>query len=919
MERFFDVVTQRAVLILILILGITAFFATYLPRLRIDTSVTQMLVEDLPAKVEYDRLRKEFGRASDDILVVFKGEDVFSPAAFEKIGQLTRALQSVEGVMRVVSLSTLKYDLDLLGEWTLEDLRRNVNMADIFINNVVSPDGKATGIMVILKERYQIGATTEAIEKVLERFRHASEAFQVYQIGSPVIGYTLTKYAARDLRILPFVAWFVMLVVLLFCFRSLRGALLPLIAVCLVLVWTFGLMGMLDVSLSVVTMIVPILLIAVGSAYALHIMAAYFHEAVGAREESHRETVIRGLMRVCIPTVLASATTIVGFASLLFNRIQVTKEFAIFSCLGLFFMLIVLVTFIPATLSILGRPRATKPSDLEKLSWLDIFLSKALAITLDHPKTILVVSSLITLVATVGLFRIRVETTPMSYFRETAPIRKAFEDAHKTLSGVYPINVVLRSREPGYFKSPEVLGKVEAFQDYLSGIEGVDLAGSVVDMVKFEGLLTWSFRDKARYYLLPDDPFVIQESVRNCRLLDGDASVDYLVSRDFSRINITCRTHILSTADFIEFEKRVLDYFHRYFPEDIECVVTGLTMAVSHSSEAVTTGQIESLALAIVLIFLLLSILFVSPRVGFYAMLPNFFPVLVNFGVMGWFGIHLCVATSLIASIAIGLSVDDTIHYAFRFSREYKRDASRRHAMARTTRAVGKPVVFTSLAVGLGFSVLLFSTFVPTTIFGFLMLVTAASGLAADLFILPAILLRIDFVTLWDFVSETMGDGFYRRMALFANILRSRVASVVVTGFEKNFTSQDVIFPASDQGRAIYLILRGRVAVCPDTDKAGEPLGEFGKGHILSERTLNRAFWNRVTARALEPCRLLQVDRQAMDHLKKFFVRTSSGPPLRLDGVIAKRQQTSRGALNCRSLPSGATIYSFWLRTQPGE
>ena len=337
-------------------------------------------------------------------------------------------------------------------------------------------------------------------------------------------------------------------------------------------------------------------------------------------------------------------------------------------------------------------------------------------------------------------------------------------------------------------------------------------------------------------------------------------------------------------------------------------------MAVSHSSETLTTGQIKSLCIALVLIFILLSLLFVSPRVGFYAMLPNFFPILVNFGVMGWFGIDLCVATSLIASIAIGLSVDDTIHYAFRFHREFKKGSSRTHAMFRTTTAVGKPIVFTSLAVGLGFSVLLFSSFVPTAIFGLLMLVTATSALFGDLFILPAILLKIELVTLWDFVAQATGKDLYQRITLLSNIARSRAKSVVVTGFEKNFKSGEAIFRQDALGNPVYLILRGKVIVSVNKDGRERAIMKLTRGEALTE-----AFWavyadGSVTVRALEATRLLKISNRTLKLLKKHFTHTPSRSYLNLDGIQVEQQETTMGILNRRFLPRKATFYSFWLR-----
>jgi hypothetical protein len=205
-------------------------------------------------------------------------------------------------------------------------------------------------------------------------------------------------------------------------------------------------------------------------------------------------------------------------------------------------------------------------------------------------------------------------------------------------------------------------------------------------------------------------------------------------------------------------------------------------------------------------------------------------------------------------------------------------------------------------------------------IFGVLMVVTAISALIGDLFILPAILLRIELVTLWDFVSETMGKGLWQRIALLGDVLSSRVTSLVVIGFEQNFRSRDVIFGWGDRRKTLYLILRGKVLVSVNKDGREEAIGEFGKGHILGEMAWNRAFWLQTKVTALEPCRLLQINRHTLDRrVKNLLLYTASTPCLKLDGIPAKRQETDRGALNCRCLPGKATIYSFWLRIQPEE
>jgi signal transduction histidine kinase len=171
------------------------------------------------------------------------------------------------------------------------------------------------------------------------------------------------------------------------------------------------------------------------------------------------------------------------------------------------------------------------------------------------------------------------------------------------------------------------------------------------------------------------------------------------------------------------------------------------------SSHLLTWGQAKSFSLTMVFIFAIMLILFLSTKVGFIAILPNAFPIIMNFGIMGWFGIHLSMVTSLIASIAIGLAVDDTIHYLYRYNREFKKDLNKDRALKDSILHVGRPVLFTTVTIGIGFAVLLFSSFKPTSIFGLLMVITMLAAVIGDLLILPALMLNVELVTAWDMLK----------------------------------------------------------------------------------------------------------------------------------------------------------------------
>ncbi|MDY6837566.1 MAG: MMPL family transporter [Thermodesulfobacteriota bacterium] len=884
MEPFFRLVIRRAYLILAAILSITLFFSFHLHKLHVDTSPTRMLVEDLPAKREYDRFREWFGKASDDILVVVKADNVFSQTTFEKIERLTKTLESIEGVKRVVSLSTLKNDMDILNEWSLEDLKRHLGMADIFLDNMVSADGKVTAVAVVLEETYVLGPLSESVERCLQAIRDPEKPFQVYQIGNPIVGHTLTKYTEKDLRRLPLFTMSIMLIVLWFCFRNLRGAVVPLAAVSLALVWTLGLMGLVNVSLSIATMIIPTLLIAVGSAYAMHIMAAYFDEA--HRQDNHQRAITVALTRVGLPSIFVCVTTIVGLASLLLNKIVVVKEFAIFSCIGLFFLLLIHLTFIPATLSCLQMPRPKGRLSSRETPWIDLFLKTVVQTIKRQPARIVTIALALTLVSALGIIRIKVETAPIEFFKPTAPVRMAFEDAHNNLAGIYPINVILETDKEGYFSSPKALQRVGNFQKSLGAMEGVDLTISVVDLLKLENLLTRGFRDKERYYVLPDDPFVVKEAIKNYRIFQGDEMVNHFISKDFSKINIVCRTHIVSTAGFLQAEKAIISNLKNQFSQDVQFHVTGLCMVGSHSSEALTLGQIKSLGLAMACIFVLLSILFFSAKVGFCAMVPNFFPVLVNFGVMGWAGMHLTVATSLIASIAIGIAVDDTIHYMFRFNQQFHKDFSRRHANKRTITDVGKPIVFTSLAIGLGFSVFLFSSFVPTAVFGLLMLITMASALYGDLLLLPLIMQT----TPWLFGVIEKGIGLYSNVSLFRNLSPSEARSVVLAGTRAQFPPGTMVYRKGDLGNGLYLILEGTVRLSNTArGHPGHLKTDLGRGEIFGVMGITGPVTRETSATTLGNSILLRIDEGALRHLEKRSPRVAFGLYSNLARIVENR------------------------------
>ncbi|MGD9349033.1 MAG: efflux RND transporter permease subunit, partial [Desulfobacterales bacterium] len=259
--------------------------------------------------------------------------------------------------------------------------------------------------------------------------------------------------------------------------------------------------------------------------------------------------------------------------------------------------------------------------------------------------------------------------------------------------------------------------------------------------------------------VIPQEAYEARMAVNNYKGLLGEELFSPFMTPQLDTANILMLTHISSTKDLLKIRDQIRIHAQQNLPDHLAVEVTGFGVALSASSHLLVEGQIKSVALGLILIFAIMFLMFLSAKVGLIALVPNCFPIIMNFGIMGWMGIPLSTSTSLIASIAIGLAVDDTIHYLHRYNREFKKDLDKDRAMRAAIKNVGKPIIFTTLTISIGFCVLMLSHFNPTAIFGFLMVITMLAALIGDLILLPALMRHVELVTAWDLLKlmPTMG------------------------------------------------------------------------------------------------------------------------------------------------------------------
>ena len=891
-RQMFVWILNRPLIVIFMIAAITFFFAWRLPDLSFKTSIYDLQIEDLPETAQYNSFKKIFG--SDEIIrVVIKCKNVFDPITFRKVEQLAETTAAIEGVRRVISLPGIKKAVDVSGKWDMEKFSALITPVDLFHKNLISTDSQTTALTLVLENDAD---PDKVIRSVRQLLADGPTDLTLYQIGMPLVSEALVNFTQKDFFRLPPLTFLLIAFILFYLFRKAQYVLIPLASMGLALVWTLGLMAYLGISLSMLTMIVPVFLVAVGTAYCLHIVSEYLTCQKEAKLPT--EAVTKTYSNIALPTFLAVLTTAVGLGSLLVNRISAIQEFAIFSCFGIFSILIIVMTFLPAALSFIPLPAHGPKKEINTTSFFNRFIEKIIDLNLNHQKIVLTVIGVVVLICLIGILRIRVETNPVGYLRDGTQVKDNFNDIYQTLSGSFPINVVMGQPEADYFEDPQHLADIARIQEFLVTLPGVDKTVSFADYLKLVNYVLNHFEPK--YYTLPEEGFELRMLMNNYATILGEDMLTRFINSDFSKTNIILLTHISSSKEFLQIREKTLAFAEQHFSKDLNWEVTGLGMVIAASSHQLTIGQIKSLSITMILVFGIMFILFLSIKVGLIAILPNLFPIIINFGIMGWLGIELSMVTSLIASIAIGLAVDDTIHYLVRYNQEFRKDLDDERAIRDTLHHVGRPITFTTITICVGFSVLIFSSFKPTAIFGVMMVITSLSALVGDLILLPSLIRHVELVTLWDLVRLKLGEEPRTGIPLFKGLSRTQIHYILMAGSLTKIDTDEVLFNKGDSSNSMYAIVSGTVDVFdPVRDDELEYqserrvlINQLETGDVLGEMGFLRSAPRSATVIATSPVELLKINWKMIKRLQWLYPPTAQKFFLNLMGIVCDRLES---------------------------
>ncbi len=746
-------VTERPVWTIAVILALTVFALTRIVdfgssppelRLRFDPSLERLLDVGEEERSIRERTRRLFGK--DDVLVVaLAAADVFTPEVLGTVKRLGERLASLEGVDRVVSLFSALHVRrrggDLVIEPFLTDVpespaalelvRQRVLSNPVYAGTLVSRSGRAATLIVHLEEANGFDLIRTGLHERIETALVEERGdLDTWMAGTRHTEVNMISLLLSDLaRIIPLGIAFLALIVFL-AFRTVKGVVVPISGIVIANLWTIGTMAGLGYPLHLVNAVIPALIQTVGITYTMHVISEYYDQLrqPGAAEAAPGLGPAGNALRdLAAPLFFTGLTTAAGLSCLMLTPMVAVQEFGMFSVIGVCYSVILATTFVPAALS-LGeqRVRGSREDRFDRLA------ARLARFDLRHRRAIFAVAAVIFALSVVGMTRIRVNTDFVSNFPPGHPVRSDFEAISDYLDGAGGIQVVLEADTRDAFKEPANLRELQSLQRWLEEQPEVGSTTSLVDYLRV--IHAGFLGEDPQATPIPDSKRLISQLL----FFGADPEMRRFVDSAAYGSSILVRYRTQDSASMNAFLDRLEARLAR-LPERIDAWVSGDTVLLARTVDSVSRGQVRSLSVAFVAIFAALAILFRSLRVGFLALVPNVLPVAFYFGLLGLTGVSLNPTTAVIACLALGVAVDDTIHYFARFRGVASGADDEAKAAVSALRIVGRPITVTSIALVLGFGAATTAQLYNQAEFGALTAITLGFAWIVDIFLTPVV------------------------------------------------------------------------------------------------------------------------------------------------------------------------------------
>ncbi len=735
--------------VLIFVVAFTVLCAFKVQHLKFDYDFEAFFPNEDSELEVYETHRNRFEWDNEFVLLGLENKSgIFRKEFLKKVDTLTKELNQIRYVNRVISPTNIK-NISLSGlapvqkrllhiddESLYKDDSVNIYNTPELIGSFFPKDAKSLSIFIKTDEglsKIKCDSLAKNIESAFQKY-HFDE---IHFVGRIVAQDVYLKNLQKEFVYFLAISFFLVILFLWISFRSMYGIIVPMVIVMISIFWTLGIMAMLGQSLDIMTVMLPTMIFIAGMSDVVHFFSKYFEEIAKGTEKQKIYPLI--LKEVGFPTFLTLITTVVGFLSLLFSSIKPIKDFGIYTSVGIIIAFCLTYTLLPALFYFFTPKKLVAVHSHDNKTY--NVMRKVLFWIFRNQKTIIITTCVLVALSIVGVYKIKVNNILLEDLSDSVKIKQDFMffDAH--YSGARPLELAVEIKNNKTVWDYDVMRQLNEVDEFLKKEYH---AGFMYSPAMLTKTLNKALNDE----ISGEGKFPSEEEYEDIKkqLINNKKNKDIkriiTVDGKFARIN--GKIGDVGSIIVNERNKHFQEFIKTHInSKDIEIKITGAAHLIDRNNEYMVTNMTQGFLFSIIVIAFLTYFLHRSWRMVIVFILPNFIPLLIIAGIMGFAGIELKAATSLVFSIAFGVATDDTIHFISRLKIELGYGKSLIYAFKRTYFETGKPILLTTFILMGGFVSLMISDFQSTFYFGFLICITIIIAVIADLFLLPVLLFWI--------------------------------------------------------------------------------------------------------------------------------------------------------------------------------
>ncbi|MEW2920229.1 MMPL family transporter [Muricauda sp. ANG21] len=756
------IILRNRILILVAIVGFTVFLALQWKNMQFSNTEANILPDDHPATIEYNAFTKVFGEEGNAIVIAVRDSALFTPTNFNRWNKLSKQLDAFPEIDFVVSTDNLRVLVKdneaqaFVMEPFIKSPPKTQKEVDTLINHLFNElpfydnlvyNPKSGTIQTVAYLDKDIMNTEVRNQFILNDLGDLVKAFEeetqldVHVSGMPYIRTWNTKSIVDEIGVFILAALLVTSLIFFFFFRSFRATFISMCVVIIGVMWAFGFLGLLKYEVTILTALIPPLIIVIGIPNCIFLINKYQQEV--KKHGNQALSLQRVISKIGNATLMTNITTASGFATFIILDSDLLKEFGIVASINIVGIFILSLLIIPIIYSFMPLPKTKHLKHLNK-KWIDFFVNRMESIVRNHRIAVYLVTVGVLVLSIIGIYQIKITGSRIEDLPKNTHFFKDIRFFEQEFDGIMPMEIVVDTERKNGIIKPATLKRMDRLGSVIDEIPELSRPLSVVDLIKYSKQAFYNGIPK--YYQLPtsqENTFIMDVARKSSS--DGDLLKSFVDSTG-QTARLTTYMRDVKIDRMEEIEEDVQQAINKFFPsERFKVFMTGKALLFLKGTKYLVKNLLLSLALAIGLISIFMAYLFRSFRMVIISLVPNLLPLVITAGVMGYLGVPIKPSTILVFSIAFGISVDDTIHFLAKYRQEL---AAHKWHIKRSVyaalRETGVSMFYTSIVLFFGFSVFIISSFGGTKALGGLVSATLLFAMLSNLILLPSLLLSLE-------------------------------------------------------------------------------------------------------------------------------------------------------------------------------